>query len=92
MRERGKKGTKEEKKGTKEEEKQGRLKKKGGKEGSIQPTCQPGWATVDAPPEAFVLTERRGPVRFAVAVLLVVANLQTKGVFFSLSQPTGHDV
>lgn len=59
-------------------------RKEGGRDGSVQPTCQPGGAAVDAASEAFVLTEGRGPVCFAVAVLLVVANLQTKGVFFFL--------
>lgn len=36
--------------------------------------CQPHWPTVNAPTEAALLTERRGPVCFTVAVVLVVAH------------------
>lgn len=51
-------------------------------------TCQPHGPAVDAPPEAFLLAERRSPVCFAVAVLLVVAHLR-KHSFIRFERPDG---
>lgn len=51
-------------------------------------TCQSHGAAVDAPSKAFLLAERRSPVCFAVAVLLVITHLH-KDSFIVFYWPHG---
>lgn len=51
-------------------------------------TCQSHGPAVDAPSKAFPLAERRSPVGFAVAVLLVVTHLH-KDSFMVFYWPDG---